>query len=103
MTGTARYASINTHLGLEQSRRDDLEAIGYMLIYLIKGKLPWQSLPGKYKSEKYQLIKDKKVSTSVESLCKGLPEEFASYLHIFRAMKFDEKPDYDYLKFFSFS
>lgn len=73
MTGTARYASVNTHLGIEQSRRDDLEAIGYMLVYFMKGSLPWQGLAGKTKQEKYNLIKDKKVSTTVDALCKGIP------------------------------
>lgn len=66
ITGTARYSSIATHLGIEQSRRDDLEAIGYMLIYFMKGTLPWQGLGGKTREEKYEAIKDKKLSTSIE-------------------------------------
>lgn len=61
MTGTARYASVNTHLGGEQSRRDDLEAIGYVLVYFYNGVLPWQGLGGKTKAEKYSAIKEKKV------------------------------------------
>jgi len=73
LTGTARYASVNCHLGVEQSRRDDLEAIGYMLVYFQKGSLPWQGLGGKNKAEKYNNIKEKKVQTTVDVLCKGLP------------------------------
>ena len=101
MTGTARYASINTHLGIEQSRRDDLESIGYILIYCISGSLPWKGLTvGKNKQEKYLAIKNLKVSTSLDSLCKGLPDEFAHYLQIVRHMKFDEDPNYELLKQF---
>ena len=73
MIGTARYASINNHLGIEQSRRDDLEAIGYILIYLLKGKLPWQGIQGTTKEEKYKKILEKKLLLPIESLCKELP------------------------------
>lgn len=98
LTGTARYASINTHRGIEQSRRDDLESLGYVLIYLLKGGLPWQSLKAKNKLEKYTRILEKKESTSVDSLCKGLPQEFVTYINYCRSLKFEEKPDYNYLR-----
>ncbi|EAY14552.1 CK1 family protein kinase [Trichomonas vaginalis G3] len=93
LTGTARYASINTHLGIEQSRRDDMEAIGYVLIYLLKGPLPWQGIPEKGK-KKYELISEKKVATPIDSLCQGIPQEFAVYLDEVRKLDFVQRPDY---------
>ena len=98
LTGTARYASLNTHLGIEQSRRDDLESLGFVLLYHLKGSLPWQGLKVKNKQEKYDVIKDKKKNTTIESLCYGQPEEFANYLNACRKLRFDEKPDYDSLR-----
>lgn len=73
LTGTARYASINSHLGIEHSRRDDLESIGYVLIYFSKRMLPWQKMKGASKQEKYHKIMEKKMMIPVEVLCKGLP------------------------------
>ncbi|KAK7389641.1 hypothetical protein VNO78_24849 [Psophocarpus tetragonolobus] len=98
LTGTARYASMNTHLGIEQSRRDDLESLGYVLMYFLRGSLPWQGLKAGTKKQKYEKISEKKVSTSIESLCRGYSSEFASYFHYCRSLRFDDKPDYAYLK-----
>ena len=75
LTGTARYASIYTHLGIEQSRRDDLEGLGYLLLYLLRGSLPWQGMKAKTKKEKYQNIMESKITNRPEVLCVELPGE----------------------------
>nr|QLJ57721.1 casein kinase 1.1 [Laodelphax striatellus] len=98
LTGTARYASINTHLGIEQSRRDDLESLGYVLMYFNRGSLPWQGLKAATKRQKYERISEKKMSTPVDELCKGHPVEFSVYINYCRMLGFDEKPDYSYLR-----
>ncbi|XP_047333983.1 casein kinase 1-like protein 10 isoform X3 [Impatiens glandulifera] len=98
LTGTARYASVNTHLGIEQSRRDDLESLGYVLMYFLRGSLPWQGLKGGTKKQKYDKISEKKMQTAIEVLCKSHPSEFISYFHYCRSLRFEDKPDYSYLK-----
>ncbi|KYN19811.1 Casein kinase I isoform alpha [Trachymyrmex cornetzi] len=98
MIGTARYASINAHLGIEQSRRDDMESLGYVLMYFNRGSLPWQGLKAATKKQKYEKISEKKMSTPVEVLCKGFPAEFAMYLNYTRGLRFEESPDYMYLR-----
>ncbi|KAI5556438.1 hypothetical protein POPTR_018G041000v4 [Populus trichocarpa] len=98
LTGTARYASCNTHLGIEQSCRDDLESIGYVLLYFLRGSLPWQGLKAATKKQKYNKICEKKLSTPIEVLCKSHPVEFASYFHYCHSLTFDQRPDYGFLK-----
>ncbi|CAG9801593.1 unnamed protein product [Chironomus riparius] len=98
LTGTARYASINTHLGIEQSRRDDLESLGYVLMYFNLGTLPWQGLKAANKRQKYERISEKKLSTPIEVLCKDFPVEFPTYLTYCRRLDFIQRPDYSYLR-----
>ena len=118
LTGTPRYASINNHLGIEQSRRDDLESLGYVMLYFLRGRLPWQGIPAKTRREKYQKIAQTKMATLLEvcGLCSvcvcaatalttwflltsqelnaGFPEEFASFLKYCRTLRFASDPDY---------
>ena len=98
LTGTARYASINTHLGVEQSRRDDIESVGYMMIYLMKGHLPWQGQVNSNPKKKYDTIKKLKLETKLTDLCEGLPKECIKFIQYARDMKFEDKPNYNYLR-----
>lgn len=98
LTGTARYASINTHIGIEQARRDDMEGLGYVFMYFLRGKLPWQGLRARGVKEKYEKIKQKKIMTNLEELCKGFPSEFVAYMQYCRTLNFEDKPDYKYIK-----
>lgn len=98
LTGTARYASINTHLGIEQSRRDDIESLGFVLMYFLRGSLPWQGLKATTKKQKYQRILERKQATHPDQLCKGYPTEFRDYFAHCVSLGFEDRPDYRYLK-----
>ncbi|EDW87414.1 casein kinase I [Drosophila yakuba] len=94
LTGTARYASINALCGGEQSRRDDMESVGYVLMYLLRGRLPWQGLVANSREQKHEMITEMKLSTSPKSLCAGYPTEFYTYIDYTRRLGFEEEPDY---------
>ena len=96
--GTARYSSVSSHIGHEQSRKDDLESIGYLLVYLYKEKLPWQGIKNKDKNKRYELIGEKKQKIPVEDLCSGMPKEFTIFLKYVKNLDFDEKPHYSALR-----
>ncbi|KAK2069569.1 hypothetical protein P8C59_004133 [Phyllachora maydis] len=98
LSGTARYMSINTHLGREQSRRDDLEALGHVFMYFLRGGLPWQGLKAATNKQKYEKIGEKKQTTLIKELCDGFPEQFNQYLTYVRNLGFEDTPDYDYLR-----
>ena len=98
LTGTARYASINALNGLTQSRRDDLEAVGYVLLYFLRGKLPWQGLHVKNKEDRYHKIMEIKRETTPFQLCKGFPKEFEDYVEYTRNLEYEKDPDYKFLK-----
>lgn len=97
LTGTARYASINALRGFEQSRRDDLEAMSYMLMYFLRDKLPWQGLVVKQKENRYAKILEKKMSFPLSSLCTGFPRQFEELISYTRALQYEEDPNYDYM------
>ncbi|KAJ3439720.1 casein kinase i-like protein [Anaeramoeba flamelloides] len=99
LVGTVRYSSINTHLGIEQSRRDDLESLGYMLIYFLRGRLPWQGMIASNNKERNEKICDKKVVTPLRVLCDGIPIEFQQYLDYCKNLSYEDQPNYGLLRY----
>ena len=98
LTGTARYASIHALEAYEQSRRDDLESVGYVLMYFLRGNLPWQGLKVRSKEDRYKKILGKKKETSSQDLCKDFPHEFLEYVDYSKNLEYEENPDYDFLR-----
>lgn len=96
--GTPRYASLNTHHGIRQSRRDDLESLAYVLIYFAKGSLPWQGVKAKTKEERKEMIKTIKKKISPKELCEGLPDIFINLVDLIKSMSYDDKPHYELLR-----
>ncbi|UJR21144.1 hypothetical protein I4U23_024243 [Adineta vaga] len=94
----SRYASINAYLGIEHSRRDDMKSLGYDLMYFNRDSSPWDGLKAQTEKQKDEKILEKKMSTPVEILCKGFPAEFGMYLNYCRGLRFEEAPDYMYLR-----
>ncbi|KAJ7115607.1 kinase-like protein [Mycena crocata] len=95
--GNRRYISICRHLGVEHARRDDVESIAYLLIYFLRGKLPWEGLKGTRKQVE-DLIMEKKMTTPTDEQCRGFPKEFGIFLDYTRTLRFDDEPDYSYLR-----
>ncbi|XP_022951524.1 casein kinase 1-like protein HD16 isoform X2 [Cucurbita moschata] len=89
--GTVRYASVHAHLGRTASRRDDLESLAYTLVFLLRGRLPWQGYQGENKGF---LVSKKKMSTSSETLCCFCPQPFRQFVEYVVNLKFDEEPNY---------
>ena len=98
LTGTARYASIHALEEMEQSRRDDMESIGYVIMFFLRGQLPWQGLKVKSKEDKYRKILDKKKETSSKTLCANFPDEFREYVEYTRKLSYEEEPNYEKYK-----
>lgn len=98
LTGTTRFCSLNAHRGMELSRRDDLEAFGYVLVYFLKGKLPWQGMPSNTKEEKYRKIKKSKEDVSAHELCENLPGAILQFVLYVKHLEFSEMPNYQFLR-----
>jgi len=99
--GTARYASLNAHFGVEQSRRDDLESVAYILIYIYHGSLPWQHFPTSPDTDKFKFIREKKLNTPLNQLAENPHPAVIEFLRAIRTLQFDETPDYEhYIRLF---
>lgn len=97
IVGTITFTSINSHLGQTQSRRDDLESLVYSIVYLCRGRLPWQGIIKGRSIEQYGASVLEKKLASTKTLCQGLPAPFVAFTQHIQSLGFDEKPQYDYL------
>lgn len=95
LTGTARYVSINCHRGIQQARRDDLESVSYLLIYFLRGSLPWQGLRFPKSDTRYEHICKVKVESSPAALAAGFPSQFGRFVEYAQGLQFDQEPDYE--------
>lgn len=98
LTQRPSFSSITAHIGIQQSRRDDLESLGYMLIYFLVGSLPWDNITSITRRIMKQKILSCMGETSFDKLCEGCPQEFVTYFEYCRKLRFEEEPDYAYLK-----
>lgn len=98
LTGTARYCSLFTHHGIEQSRRDDIQCLSYILIYLAKGALPWMSVKISHRKKRNEKLLELKESLTARELCEDLPYEFELFYKYARALSYTQRPDYGYLR-----
>ena len=97
--GTVRYMSVNAHFGIEQSRRDDLESLGYLLCYFLKGgRLPWMGFREENTRERFRKIGVCKQGINIITFCKDMPREIGTYLRYVKSLRFSENPDYNYLR-----
>ena len=96
--GTIRFASLAAHKGVELSRKDDLESLGYLLVFFLKGKLPWQIGKKMTQTERKKTVAGLKENMKLEELCMKLPITFINFLKYVKNLSFKEKPNYDYLK-----
>src|SRR5260370_4847301 len=97
ITGTVRYSSINSHLGVTQLQRDNLESLAYVIVYLVKGRLPWQGIAVHPDQVHHDEVLRLKQVTTAKTLCKGLPQPFIKFIQHIRSLCFEDKPDYRYL------
>ena len=98
LIGTCRYVSVNSHKGLELSRRDDLITLGYVILNIFKGSLPWQSIQPDKPSARYRRVGKVKSETSNASLCQGCPPQFLTYMDYVMGLQFEEAADFAMLK-----
>ena len=96
--GTPRYCSVNALRGAEQSRKDDLESLFYVILFFFKGNVPWQNLKIKSRNERFNKINEIKKKINYKILCKDLPNEFYEFGNYIKHLNFEDNPDYNYMK-----